>query len=171
MNKVAALLTIGLALAPSWYPQEPPPANPEMERQEIILLEREAARAIQLHDRTFFRRVYTDDFAGVLSQGQPVNKEQFIDVVQIPTIPYDSFVASDIKVRIYQATAMAFDMRFRVYQETAVATCMWSWRATIKGQQVSSAMRVIHVYINTTRGWKVVAGQATVLPPRIPQPL
>lgn len=160
MNKLAAFLTIGLALAPAaqWQdPNAPAPANPEMQRQEIIMLEREGARAIQLNDRTFFRRVYADDFTGVLSHGQPVDKTDLIDVVQTQAIPYQAFVASDIKVRLYE--------------QTAVATCMWSWRATIKGQPVSSVMRVIHVYVNTTRGWKVVAGQATPLPPNIQQPL
>ncbi len=162
MNKLAVLLTIGLAFAQSWrcpndqYPEGPPP-NVEMQRQEIIVLEREAARAIQLNDRTFFRRVYADDFTGTLSHGQPVDKTQMVNVVQAPAIPYESFNASDIKVRIFE--------------DTAVATCLWSWRATIKGQPVSNVMRVIHVYIYTTRGWKVVAGQATQLPPNVTQPL
>ncbi len=92
MNKLAALLTIGLAFAQSWrcpndqYPEGPPP-NVEMQRQEIIVLEREAARAIQLNDRTFFRRVYADDFTGTLSHGQPVDKTQMVNVVQAPAIP------------------------------------------------------------------------------------
>jgi ketosteroid isomerase-like protein len=167
MNKLAAFLAIGLMLAPAtwsqqdtfWHPSAAPPlsGNPDMQRQEIIMLEREAARAIQLNDRTFFSRVYADDFTGVLSHGQPVDKGELIGVVQTQGISYQSFVASDIKIRLYE--------------QTAVATCLWSWRATIKGQPVSSVMRVIHVYVNTTRGWKVVAGQATPLPPNIQQPL
>ena len=157
MNKLAVLLTIGMALAPSSRPQDDVPPNPEMQRQEIIILEREMARAIHLNDRTFFRRVYADDFSGTLSHGQPVDKNQMVNVVQTPAIPYESFTASDIKVRLFQ--------------DTAVATCLWSWRATIKGQPVSSVMRVMHVYINTTRGWKVIAAQATQLPPNVTQPL
>jgi ketosteroid isomerase-like protein len=162
MNKLAALLTIAMAFAQSWSCQngqwtDAAPPNLEMQRQEIIVLEREAARAIQLNDRTFFRRVYADDFSGTLSHGQPVDKNQMVNVVQTPAIPYESFTASDIKVRLFQ--------------DTAVATCLWSWRATIKGQPVSNVMRVIHVYINTTRGWKVIAGQATQLPPNVTQPL
>jgi ketosteroid isomerase-like protein len=162
MNKLAVLLTIGLAFAQSWRcPDDPgaegPPPNVEMQRQEIIILEREMARAIQLNDRTFFRRVYADDFSGTLSHGQPVDKNQMVNVVQTPAIPYQSFTASDIKVRIFE--------------DTAIATCLWSWRATTKGQPVSSVLRVIHVYIYTTRGWKVIAGQATQLPPIVTQPL
>ena len=157
MNKLAVLLTIGMALAPFSLPQDDVPPNPEMQRQEIIILERETARAIQLNDRTFFRRVYADDFTGTLSHGQPVDKNQMVNVVQSAAIAYQSFNASDIKVRIFE--------------DTAVATCLWSWRATTKGQPVSSVLRVIHVYIYTTRGWKVIAGQATQLPPNVTQPL
>ena len=162
MNKLAVLLTIGLAFAQSWRcPDDPnaegPPPNVEMQRQEIIILEREMARAIQLNDRTFFRRVYADDFSGTLSHGQPVDKNQMVNVVQNAAIAYQSFNASDIKVRIFE--------------DTAVATCLWSWRATIKGQPVSNVMRVMHVYIYTNRGWKVIAGQATQLPPNVTQPL
>lgn len=160
MNKLVTLLALGLALSPAAQVQDPygpPPPNPEMQRQEITILEREAARAIQLHDGAFFHRVYSDDFSGVLSHGQPVDKSQLSEIVQTPAITYESFSASDIKVRLLQ--------------QTAVATCLWSWRATIKGQQVNSVMRVIHVYVNTTRGWKVVSAQATQMPPAIQQPL
>ncbi len=162
MNKLVVLLTIALASAQNWHCQngqwsDTPPPNPEMQRQEIIVLEREAARAIQLHDRTFFHRVFADDFTGTLSHGQPVNKAQLSEIVQTPAITYESFSASDIKVRLFE--------------ETAVATCLWSWRATIKGEQVNSVMRVMHVYVNTTSGWKVVSAQATQLPPAVQQPL
>jgi ketosteroid isomerase-like protein len=157
MNKFTALLTMGLVLASVCQPQDDQTPNPEMQRQEIINLENEAARAIQQSNGTFFRRVYSDDFSGTLSHGQPVNKALWIDAVQASVIKYDSFIASDIKVRIYQ--------------DTAVATGMWSSRAVYKGQRINSQMRVVHVYVNTPRGWHVVAGQATLLPPNVEQPL
>jgi hypothetical protein len=133
------------------------PPNPEMERQEIVNLEIEAARAIQLNSGTFFRRVYSDEFSGTLSHGQQVNKIQWIDAVQSTVVKYESFNATDIKVR--------------VFNETAVATCLWSARSINRGQRVSSQMRAIHVYINSPRGWHVVSGQATNLPPDVQQPL
>jgi len=42
---------------------------------------------------------------------------------------------------------------------------------TINGQRYSTQFRAIHVYINTPRGWHVVSGQATNLPPGVQQPL
>lgn len=163
MNKVAAPLILGLAL--SLAGQEPgEQTNPELlriereaaaraevQRQEIVNLETEAARAIQTTTGTFFRRVYSDDYIGTLSHGQPVNKTTFIAAVQAGDVKYDYFNASDINVRIFQ--------------DTAIATCLWSTRGIFKGQHFDSGIRVLHVYVNTPRGWRVVAGQETVLPP------
>jgi len=68
--KGTVALAIGLALAPSWQAQEtwrqacvqqcytrPTPGDPEMQRQEIVSLEKEAAHAIQLKSGTYFQRV------------------------------------------------------------------------------------------------------------------
>lgn len=167
MNRLAALLILGLTLTPT--SQEPSmtaeerarrereAAQAEIERQEILNLEREAARAIQLNNGTFFRRVYSDDFTGILSHGQPVNKTTLLEAVQTTEVKYDSFNASDINIRIYE--------------DTAIATCLWSARGVFKGRRFDSGIRAIHVYINTPRGWRVVAGQATILPPDVPQPM
>jgi hypothetical protein len=170
MYKLVALLTLMLTLGPSWQEPGDPPltseqrlemerraAQAEVEREEIVNLENEAARAIQTNVGTFFRRVYSDDFSGFLSHGQMVNKALFIDAVQTPDVKYDFFRASDINVRIYK--------------DAAVATCLWSARGVFNTQRFTSQMRVIHVYINTPRGWRVIAGQITLLPPGAQQPL
>jgi ketosteroid isomerase-like protein len=168
MYKIAALLTFWLALSPTWSPQDDylaecykrcrlSPTDPETERQEIVNLEREAAHAIQLSDGTFFRRVYSDDFAGTLSRGESVNKTGFINAVQSNAIRYDAFYATDIKIHIFR--------------DTAVATCLWSSRGVAKGQNVNSQMRVMHIYVNGGNGWKVVAGQTSPLPPYMQQAL
>ncbi len=133
------------------------PADPELLRQEIVSLEREAARAIQLNSGTFFRRVYSEDFSGTLSRGQQVNKAQWIAVIESPGVKYESFNTSDIKVQLYE--------------EMAIATCLWSSRSIIKGQHINHQMRAIHVYLNGAGGWRVVTGQITSLPPDVQQPL
>lgn len=162
MYKLATVAAMWLALTPAWNPQNSAqseciqrcmfqPRDPELERAEIINLEREAATAIQHSDGTFFRRIYSDDFSGTLSHGEQVNKAQFVDAVQSTAVRYESFHASDISVHIYR--------------DTAVATCLWSSRALVKGQSVASQMRVMHVYVNGGSGWRVVAGEASALPP------
>jgi len=170
MFKFAAALALGLALTPSWQDQEnprnvciqrclitPQMGDPEMQRQEVVSLEKEAARAIQLSNGTYFRRVYGDDFAGTLSHGQQVDKTQWIAAIESPLVKYESFNASDIKVHIYQ--------------DMAIATCLWSSRSIIRGQRISNQIRAIHIYMNTPRGWHVVSGQSTNLPPDVQQPL
>jgi hypothetical protein len=157
MNKTAMLLVMGLALAGAqgrghWcYDDVPPPPNPELQRQEVINLENEAARAILLKNGTFFRRVYADDFTGTLSSGQAVDKSLMIAAVQTQEIKYESFNASDIHVRLFR--------------DTAVATCLWSVRAISGGQRITSQLRTTHVYVYIEGGFRVVAGHATMLPP------
>jgi ketosteroid isomerase-like protein len=171
VKKIAIVLTIWFALSPPLHPQDARQVqreecmdacmrerpNADLQRQEVIALEKEAARAIQLGDATFFRRVYSDDFSGVLSHGQNVDKRSFIAVVQASQIKYESFTASDIKVRLYR--------------DVAVASGTWSMRAILKGQRMNSQMRVLHVYVYGPGGYHVVAGQTTLLPPFVDQPL
>ena len=171
MTKIAWIgaAAIGMLLGPSWQAQEKwrqacvdrcyteSAADAELQRQEIVSLEKEAAHAIQLHNGTYFQRVYGDDFAGILSHGQLVNKTQWLAVIESPAVKYESFYATDIKVRLFE--------------ETAVATCLWSSRRIVKGQIISNQMRAIHVYISTPSGWHAVSGQVTNLPPDVQQPL
>jgi hypothetical protein len=159
MRKVIALLAFALFLAEALSSQDNPdvPPNPDMQRQEVVNLERETARAIMLNNATFFRRVYSDDFAGTLSHGQTVDKLQLIHEIESSTVHYQVFNASDIQVRLFR--------------ETAVATCLWTFRAMLNGQQTETQMRVMHIYINGPRGWHVVAGQTTPLPPYTSHPL
>jgi hypothetical protein len=176
MSKIrgALALAIGLLLVPSWQAQEAPDTSwrtaciqrcvaqpmlgdPEVQRQEIVSLERETARAILLGNGTFFQRVYSDDFEGTLSHGQRINKDQWIATIQSSQVKRESFIATDIRVR--------------VFQETAVATCLWSSRFTVNGQHLGSQFRVTHVYVNTPRGWHVIFGQTTNLPPDVQQVL
>ena len=137
--------------------EQPLLGDPEVQRQEIISLEKEAARAIQQSSGTFFHRVYSDDFSGTLSHGQQITKDQWISAIQSSQVRRESFNVSDIKVR--------------VFQETAVATCLRSSKFAINGQTFSSQIRAIHVYINTPSGWHVISGQTTNLPPDVQQPL
>jgi ketosteroid isomerase-like protein len=173
MRKLVVLLALGLALPPSWHAQGrtpdsaraaacaqrcyEEPVDPELQRTEIVNLEKETVRAIQLNNGTIFRRVYADDFSGTLSHGQPVDRNSLINIVQDSNVHYDSFTVTDVKVRIFQ--------------DTAVASSLWTSRGTFKGHHFESQMRSIHVYVNGARGWLVVSGQTTALPPAVEHPL
>lgn len=159
MRKLIPLLVLALLLGPVVNSQDnaDAPPNPDMQRQEVVNLERETARAIMLNNATFFRRVYSEDFVGTLSHGQTVDKLQLIHEIESSSVHYQVFNASDIQVRLFR--------------ETAVATCLWTFRASLNGQQTETQMRVMHIYVNGPRGWHVVAGQTTPLPPYTSHPL
>jgi ketosteroid isomerase-like protein len=172
MWKFAVLLAFTLALAPSWRAQNKnqeaattacvqrcyeQPLDPELQRAEIVNLEKETARAIQQNNGTIFRRVYAEDFSGTLSHGQPVDRNSLINLIQDTGAKYDSFTVTDISIRIFQ--------------ETAVATSLWTSRGTFKGHHFDSQMRSTHVYVNGPRGWQVVSAQTTALPPATEHPL
>jgi hypothetical protein len=131
--------------------------NPDLQREEVIAMERETARAIQLKNPAFFNRVYSDDFSGISSRGETINKSGLLAALQQPDISYESFSAARIKVRIYR--------------DTAVATSLWSIRLVLKGQHVSSQMQVTHVYVYGTSGYQAVSSQISLLPPYISLPL
>jgi len=122
----------------------------EIKQEELLNLEKETARALQWNTGTFFRRVYGDDFVGILPSGQVMNKMAWIAAVENSGVQYSSFVASDIRVRMFE--------------ETAVVTCLWSARGTKSGRAFSKQSRVTHVYVYGQRGWQAVASQETLLP-------
>lgn len=125
-------------------------AQAEIQREELANLQRETVRAIQLHNGTFFNRVYSDDFLGTTPSGSNIDKAALISSVQNNPARYSSFVASDVSIRIFQ--------------NTAVTMCLWSSRGTYQGTPFSRQSRVTTVYISGPGGWKVVARQETQLP-------
>lgn len=122
----------------------------EVKQEELVNLEKDTAHALQWNTGTFFRRVYGEDFVGVLENGRVLDKAGYISSIESSSAKYTSFVASDIRVRMFQ--------------DTAVVTCLWSARGTQGDRSFSRQYRVIHVYIYGQRGWQAVAGQQTLLP-------
>ena len=124
-------------------------AEAEMQRQDLVNLELETARALQLNSTAFFKRVYSDDFVGTAPLGQLMDKSAMITAVATSPAKYTTFVASDIRVRLYE--------------ETAVVTSLWTERGMLSGRKFSRQSRVTHVYVNGPRGWQVVSSQETPL--------
>ena len=125
-------------------------AEAEIQREELVTLQKETVRAIQLHNSSFFNRVYSDDFMGTSPSGASMDKAALVSAVQNSTAQYSAFVATDIQVR--------------VFQNTAVTMCLWSSHGTNQGTAFSRQSRVTTVYVYGQRGWQVVARQETQLP-------
>lgn len=142
---IALILWTGIARA-----QEPDqPVNPEMQRQELINLEKENARALQLHNTTFFKSAYSEDFTGVTRFGETLNKAGIMREVQSLPQEFDSVVSTDPQVRVYRETASVLSLRSEV--------------GRLNGKKFYNQYRVLRLYINTSRGWRVVSQLETRL--------
>ncbi|GAC1618437.1 MAG: hypothetical protein NVS9B13_06310 [Candidatus Acidiferrum sp.] len=150
MKKLLLIAMAAVLTCPSMFPQGKPTDELEIDRQELVNLEHETARALQLNNATFFKRVYSDDFLETTAFGQIIDKQTLVNNIQTSKIKYESFLATDIKVRLYQ--------------ETAVVNALWTLRGFSNGRHFSKQLRVIHIYINGQHGWHVVASQETPLP-------
>src|SRR5215469_1595886 len=159
MKKLAALTlaTLTLSAGPCALGQTPTAAElreiakeNEAKQDELINIEKDTARAIQWSNGTLFRRIYGDDFVGIMPSGQVKDKAGWISAVENSGVKYNSFIASDIHVRMFQ--------------DTAVVTCLWSARGIESGRPFNRQMRVTHVYIYGQRGWQAISSQETLLP-------
>lgn len=159
MRKRSTLILAILAssLAPCLRAQDPSPEQlrarakeRDIKQEELVNLEKETARALQGNNAGLFRRIYGDDFVAILPSGQVLDKTAWIATIENSGIKYRSFDASDIRVRLFQ--------------ETAVVTCLWSSHGTNNGHTFSRQLRVTHVYIYGQRGWQAIASQETLLP-------
>lgn len=150
MKKLLLFAVASILTCPSLLPQGKPTDELEIDRQELVNLEHETVRALQLNNATFFKRVYSDDFISTTSIGQTIDKQTLVNSVQTSNIKYESFIATDIRVRFYQ--------------DTAVVNALWTSRGFSNGRHFSKQSRILHVYVNGQHGWHAVAVQETVLP-------
>src|SRR6202047_2691931 len=157
MRKLFTLVLVILAsaLVPCSRAQNPNAAElrelakeKEIKQDELVNLEKDTARSLQLNSAMLFRRVYGEDFVGILPTGQVLDKAGWIATVENSGTQYSSFVASDIRVRMFE--------------ETAVVTCLWSSHGTKNGHAFSRQSRVTHVYIWGQRGWQVIGGKEKI---------
>jgi len=154
---VLVLAILASSLAPCSRAQKPTAVElwdqekeKEAHQDELVNLEKETARALQWNSGMLFRRIYGEDFVAILPSGQVLDKTGWIAAIENSGTKYKSFVASDIRVRMFE--------------DTAVVTCLWSSVGTNNGHTFYRQLRVTHVYIYGQRGWQAVASQETLLP-------
>ena len=150
MNKLVLWMAAWLVCAGVVRAQEDEvPPNPEMQRQELVNLEKENARALKLHNPTFFKAAYSEDFHGVSRYGEVVGKKEMIRDVQAIPLEFDSVISTDQQVRLFRDAAYVLSMRSEV--------------GRANGKKFYNQFRVLRVYVNTTRGWKIVSQLETKL--------
>src|SRR5437016_4679665 len=146
LSMMVWLLCTGVA--PAQEPDEAPP-NRELQRQEWINWEKENGRPTKLHNPTFFRAAYSEDFHGVSRYGEVVNKALMVQELQSMPLEFDSVVSSDAQVRMFRDTAYVLSLRSEVGRRN--------------GKKFYNQFRILRVYVNTPRGWKIVSELETKL--------
>ena len=149
MKKLVLCAAVLLFCAGMLRAQDEQPVNPEMQRQELVNLELENARAIKLHNPTFFKAAYSEDFHGVTRYGETVNKLGIIHELETMNLQFDSVVSSDTQVRIFRDAAYVLSLRSEV--------------GRADGKKFYNQFRVLRVYVNTPRGWRIVSQLETKL--------
>jgi len=149
LKRVFLCLTALLCCAGFVRAQDEAPPNPEMQRQELVNLEKENARAIKLHNATFFKAAYSEDFHGVSRYGEVVNKAGMVQEVGSMAMDFDSVVSSDAQVRMFRDTAYVLSLRSEV--------------GRLNGKRFYNQFRILRVYVDTPRGWKIVSQLETKL--------
>jgi hypothetical protein len=150
VNRVLLIASAWLVLAGVVRAQDDElPPNPEMQRQELVNLEKENARAIKLHNATFFKAAYSDDFHGVSRFGEIVNKIGIVRELETLPLEFDAVVSSDAQVRMFRDTAYVLSLRSEV--------------GHANGKKFYNQFRILRVYIDTPRGWRVVSQLETKL--------
>src|SRR6267154_4946203 len=125
------------------------PPNPEMQRQELVNLEKENARAIKLHNSTFIKAAYSEDFHGISRYGETVSKPEIIRELETMGLEFDSVVSTDAQVRLFRDAAYVLSLRSEV--------------GRANGKKFYNQFRILRVYVNTPRGWRIVSQLETKL--------
>ena len=146
LSMAVALLFAGVLRAQE---SDEAPPNLEMQRQELINLELENARAIKLHNPTFFKAAYSEDFHGVSRYGEVVNKASLIREVESSPLEFDSVVSSDAQVRMFRDAAYVLSLRSEV--------------GHTNDKKFYNQFRILRLYVNTPRGWRIVSQLETKL--------
>jgi hypothetical protein len=120
-----------------------------LQRQELVNLEKENARAIKLHNSTFFKAAYSEDFHGVSRYGETVNKAGIIRELETLVLEFDAVVSSDAQVRMFRDAAYVLSLRSEV--------------GRANGKKFYNQFRILRVYVNTPRGWRIVSQLETKL--------
>ncbi len=151
MNMLVLFMAGWLACAGAVRAQESDerPPNPEMQRQELINLERESARALKLHSSTFIKAAYSEDFHGISRYGETVNKQEIVRELESMGLEFDSVVSTDAQVRLFRDAAYVLSLRSEV--------------GRANGKKFYNQFRILRVYVNTPRGWKIVSQLETKL--------
>ena len=121
---------------------------PEVLRQQILDLERQAREATLKRDPEFSERTLSDDYVAITPLGQVINKTDTVSARRSGQLRYDSIDISDMVVRLYG--------------NTAVVTARAEVRGRDLGEEFNGPYRYTRVWVKRNGRWQTVSYQATV---------
>lgn len=117
----------------------------------ILQLEQRWEDALTKSDVAAIDKLYDDRIVYTHSSGKVDTKQSYLAAIKSGATKYQSMTRDDIKVS--------------VYEHTAVVICHWSVRVIAGNNKTDMNARYLHVYVEQADGWKLVAHESTRIAP------
>ena len=146
-------LVAAIALASQSHGQTNLPANTggvQDADREVQALEQAWADAVQHQDAGKIDRLQAEEYLFTDPAGQVWTKSRELDTIKSGDLAIDSVELSEMKVRLYD--------------NTAVVTLRVVWHGQFRGTDISGPQRMTDVFVKRDGRWQCVASQATRIP-------
>lgn len=149
MERFALLISmIGVILVGPSCARSAAQARNEKVEQEVIQVEDERMRAFKTSDAATLNRIFDDDFTFTNVNGEIHTKAELIGDVTSGKLKYTELKHSEIRVRVYENTAILTGRSASVYID-----------AGKEGGR--TPRRYMNIYIRKNGQWRLVARQET----------
>lgn len=118
--------------------------------RKLIALEKQRFLAMTQKDTLFLQKVLADDLIYTHSNALIETKKDFLTSIQTGKIIYKSLESEEIKVRIYEKTAIINGLVHVV--------------GALNGKEFDIHLRYVDVYHKNKMGWQLVAWQSVKVP-------
>jgi ketosteroid isomerase-like protein len=126
--------------------------EPRKTEQELQVLEQAWADAVKHRDIARIDQIQAEEYVFTDPAGQLWTKVRALDTVKSGSLTIDSFELSDVKVRLYD--------------NTAVVTLRVVWNGQFNGVDISGPQRMTDMFVKRDGRWQCVASQTTRIPPQ-----
>jgi ketosteroid isomerase-like protein len=148
---VAALFAASLAAAPLLASTQPPKAHHEhkhLAREQVEALEKEWRHAQLGNDVPVMDKLLSDDYLGIMANGEVVTKNQTLDHMRNRQLVIDKLDISDLKIKLIGPIA--------------IVTSLAQIDGTVDGEPLNGSFRYTRVYQRLPGGvWKITNFEAT----------
>jgi predicted ester cyclase len=132
----------------------PPPATISPDRtdaeREVLLVQADRFRAMTENDISALESIFSDDLVYTHTTGRVETKAEFLSALHTRAVAYHSIEPMDVKVRIYD--------------NTAVVTGASAMKVSAGAKDLAFSLQFIEVYENSKGRWRLLAWQSTRLP-------